>query len=164
MLSPGIRQVFHALLTRPPLTHKSLGFNMSPFDLHVLGTPPAFILSQDQTLMLKSFRCFVSFYCFLGALFSQSFVCFFWNLRRSLSGFWRHCRLPGFNQAGFLFCQSAVSFLWTALYHFWYGIFQGLFTVQLSRFSVLPFCVPRGQLVYYITLHIVCQVFFSFFS
>ncbi len=22
----------------------------SPFDLHVLGTPPAFILSQDQTL------------------------------------------------------------------------------------------------------------------
>ena len=24
------------------------------FDLHVLGTPPAFILSQDQTLMLKS--------------------------------------------------------------------------------------------------------------
>ena len=53
MLSPGIRQVFHALLTRPPLTHKSLGFNMSPFDLHVLSTPPAFILSQDQTLMFK---------------------------------------------------------------------------------------------------------------
>ena len=26
---------------------------MSPFDLHVLSTPPAFILSQDQTLMLK---------------------------------------------------------------------------------------------------------------
>ena len=24
-----------------------------PFDLHVLSTPPAFILSQDQTLMLK---------------------------------------------------------------------------------------------------------------
>jgi hypothetical protein len=23
------------------------------FDLHVLGTPPAFALSQDQTLMLK---------------------------------------------------------------------------------------------------------------
>ena len=33
-----------------------------PFDLHVLGTPPAFILSQDQTLMLKFFislrKCF----------------------------------------------------------------------------------------------------------
>ena len=25
----------------------------TPFDLHVLGTPPAFILSQDQTLILS---------------------------------------------------------------------------------------------------------------
>ena len=24
--------------------------DMTPFDLHVLGTPPAFVLSQDQTL------------------------------------------------------------------------------------------------------------------
>ena len=51
MLSPCIRQVTHALLTRPPLKQKSLGFILFPFDLHVLGTPPAFILSQDQTLM-----------------------------------------------------------------------------------------------------------------
>ena len=27
---------------------------IASFDLHVLGTPPAFILSQDQTLMFKS--------------------------------------------------------------------------------------------------------------
>ena len=53
MLSPSIRQVFHALLTRPPLTYNSLGFVINPFDLHVLGTPPAFILSQDQTLIIK---------------------------------------------------------------------------------------------------------------
>jgi hypothetical protein len=26
-----------------------------PFDLHVLGTPPAFVLSQDQTLKLNLF-------------------------------------------------------------------------------------------------------------
>jgi hypothetical protein len=25
-----------------------------PLDLHVLGLPPAFVLSQDQTLKLKS--------------------------------------------------------------------------------------------------------------
>ena len=37
----------HALLTRPPLEIAL------PFDLHVLGLPPAFILSQDQTLKLK---------------------------------------------------------------------------------------------------------------
>ena len=53
-LSPSYGQVTHALLTRPPLRYP---FNqpksqsgISPFDLHVLGTPPAFILSQDQTL------------------------------------------------------------------------------------------------------------------
>ena len=36
----------HALLTRPPLKLKKLSF-----DLHVLSIPPAFILSQDQTLV-----------------------------------------------------------------------------------------------------------------
>ena len=60
LLSPSIRQVTHALLTRPPLTYTSLGFNVSPFDLHVLSTPPAFILSQDQTLMLKCLSCQMS--------------------------------------------------------------------------------------------------------
>ena len=56
-LSPCARQVAHALLTRPPLSvtrnscSKLLSFQRNtPFDLHVLGTPPAFVLSQDQTL------------------------------------------------------------------------------------------------------------------
>ena len=40
------------LLTRPPLHPKM------PFDLHVLGTPPAFILSQDQTLHHEEFSPF----------------------------------------------------------------------------------------------------------
>ena len=32
---------------------------ITPFDLHVLGTPPAFVLSQDQTLKkIVSKRCF----------------------------------------------------------------------------------------------------------
>ena len=39
------------LLTRSPLyTHPKMLYS---FDLHVLSTPPAFILSQDQTLHLK---------------------------------------------------------------------------------------------------------------
>ena len=47
-----MRQVTHALLTRPPLSHSSFRGNQSAsFDLHVLSTPPAFILSQDQTLV-----------------------------------------------------------------------------------------------------------------
>ena len=50
-----MRQVTHALLTRPPLAPKG------SFDLHVLSTPPAFILSQDQTL-----RCIIELilFCF----------------------------------------------------------------------------------------------------
>ena len=41
-------QVIHALLTRPPLRNHPK--TISSFDLHVLGAPPAFVLSQDQTL------------------------------------------------------------------------------------------------------------------
>ena len=68
LLSPSTRQVTHALLTRPPLTYISLGFNVSPFDLHVLGTPPAFILSQDQTLM---FKCLIySSFCLANPRFT----------------------------------------------------------------------------------------------
>ena len=43
-VSPIDGQVAYVVLTRPPL-----GIATS-FDLHVLGTPPAFVLSQDQTL------------------------------------------------------------------------------------------------------------------
>ena len=39
------------LLTRSPLRHTSgLPLRYASLDLHALGTPPAFILSQDQTL------------------------------------------------------------------------------------------------------------------
>ena len=48
VLFPSERQVAHTLLTSPPLTWGAS--SSRPFDLHVLGTPPAFILSQDQTL------------------------------------------------------------------------------------------------------------------
>ena len=53
-LSPSERQVAHVLLTRPPLSFKNRTPKRlvlkTPFDLHVLGAPPAFVLSQDQTL------------------------------------------------------------------------------------------------------------------
>ena len=42
------------LLTRSPLRHTSgLPLRYASLDLHALGTPPAFILSQDQTLQRK---------------------------------------------------------------------------------------------------------------
>src|SRR3954471_12426695 len=49
-LSRSQRQVAHVLLTRSPLTPKG------PLDLHVLSTPPAFVLSQDQTLQQRMLK------------------------------------------------------------------------------------------------------------
>src|SRR4051812_39156606 len=51
MLSPARGQITHVLLTRAPLYR-----GRSPFscDLHVLGAPLTFALSQDQTLQLIS--------------------------------------------------------------------------------------------------------------
>ena len=71
MLSPSDRQVTHALLTRPPLSfhvfipkESVVKFSL---DLHVLGTPPAFVLSQDQTLdYIVIFK--------LSLLYTRSFV------------------------------------------------------------------------------------------
>ena len=53
-LSQSRGQVAHVLLTRSPLEHPPEG-GVS-FDLHVLSTPPAFVLSQDQTLR----RCLIN--------------------------------------------------------------------------------------------------------
>ena len=50
-LCPTLRQVTNVLRTRLPLTVLSIATNNDPFDLHALDTPPAFILSQDQTLI-----------------------------------------------------------------------------------------------------------------
>ena len=61
LLSPTEGQVAHALLTRSPLSHNlKQASSCASFDLHVLGMPPAFILSQDQTLnklYLKQHLC-----------------------------------------------------------------------------------------------------------
>ena len=51
-LSQSEGQVTHVLLTRSPLIH--CASTASSFDLHVLSTPPAFVLSQDQTLHKKT--------------------------------------------------------------------------------------------------------------
>ncbi|MDB5281301.1 MAG: hypothetical protein JWO06_376 [Bacteroidota bacterium] len=50
-LCSSIRQVVYVLLTRTPLVSGIA--TLLPFDLHVLGLPLAFILSQDQTLHCK---------------------------------------------------------------------------------------------------------------
>jgi hypothetical protein len=51
-LFPTSGQVAYVLLNRSPLT--GLPKEPDPLDLHTLGTPQAFVLSQDQTLQRKS--------------------------------------------------------------------------------------------------------------
>ena len=60
------------LLTRSPLNWEP----KSPvaFDLHVLGTPPALILSQDQTLKFK-FRLREPFDCLLFSNYLRCYFC-----------------------------------------------------------------------------------------
>src|SRR5690349_21262239 len=50
-LSRSGGQITHVLLTRSPLEYPPK--EAFPLDLHVLSTPPAFVLSQDQTLHRK---------------------------------------------------------------------------------------------------------------
>ena len=86
-----MRQVAHVLLTRPPLA--SLPKEIHSLDLHVLGTPPAFVLSQDQTLSFNPlFLNRVSstkFHSFgITVLFALLLFCIVFKVRTSLaSGF-----------------------------------------------------------------------------
>ena len=49
-LSPSPGQITYVLLSRLPLARGPKP--LRPFDLHALGAPPAFVLSQDQTLRI----------------------------------------------------------------------------------------------------------------
>jgi hypothetical protein len=53
-LFQALWQITHVLHTLAPLRHPNIATRMSAFDLHVLSTPPAFVLSQNQTLRIKT--------------------------------------------------------------------------------------------------------------
>src|SRR5687768_720099 len=52
-LSPASWQIAHVLRTLAPLNITRIATSDVPLDLHVLSTPPAFVLSQNQTLRQK---------------------------------------------------------------------------------------------------------------
>ena len=89
-----MRQVTHALLTRPPLDRISASTNLLSFDLHVLSTPPAFILSQDQTLVKNvCIRVRIAWqFCSCLLFWFDIFRCpFLKNLFKEFSGFVVYC-------------------------------------------------------------------------
>ena len=67
--------------------------------MHVLGTPPAFILSQDQTLMFKFVRSksvwlILPFYCCFRFLFSEISLrtfCSVWNFQGCITVYLSRC-------------------------------------------------------------------------
>ncbi len=113
--------------------------------MHVLGTPPAFILSQDQTLMFKSLELLQK--AFLPDVWLSSFVfwftvLFWYPFRLAPSGFPSSeilCPRPGCAPLGLPSgrlpaLRLALWGLRLALPLFWN--FQVCITVHLSRFIV----------------------------
>ena len=103
--------------------------------MHVLGTPPAFILSQDQTLMFKFVRSksvwlILPFYCCFRFLFSEISLrtfCSVWNFQGCITVYLSRC------------CSS-----------------QEVFPEELSFLSL-------RQLIEFIISSSVCQELFSFY-
>ena len=119
-----------------PVRHSLYFYNA--FDLHVLGTPPAFILSQDQTLhcfLISSsfdsffylfslaFACFSSLYwrfvlfSFQCPLFSPFLDCLF-----ILSPFFYFCNYFFI----FFYFFSSLAFFYTFLFLFFFSLFTSL--------------------------------------
>ena len=149
LLSPSTRQVTHALLTRPPLTFQSLGFMKSPFDLHVLGTPPAFILSQDQTLILKTRRVAADQLRWAGS----SVV---WSLKMNSLANLLKPFLLGF-VLNFLKSKGPNQ-------TFSFRIFRVLHTVQSLIFKVLCCSLSQTAHTFYHKLFYLSRTFFDFFK
>ena len=131
-LFPCQRQVAHVLLTRPPLTS---GANpLCPFDLNVLCTPPAFIVSQDQTL------CFFVLSQSLQTAITRSELIRFarFRLRFRLSLPKRFlCKVTCF---GIGFEPPFTSLLRVRAPH----LFFSWFVVQFSRYCSLPLLAPSS--------------------
>ena len=133
-MSPTNGQITYALLTRPPL-----GIATS-FDLHVLSTPPAFVLSQDQTLNLKS--CFkINFWlheifisCEINSLLAKEACCASFDAVISFTR--NYCKVrslfPLFNFQG-PFCRLS-DFLYSIMS---LRLCQLFFLHSLERFIIL---------------------------
>ena len=168
-----MRQVTHALLTRPPLS--DLPKNITPFDLHVLSTPPAFILSQDQTLMFD-FWSRLTASCYLFPFFLLWFL-FFEFFSSVESDFEKLCFSPSRQFLPYAFRRLTASAVPSVLMqasdsvpssaphrfacvrNLQRGNFRDCFVVQLSMFSA----ALSKQLIYNTRCFIICQQVFSYF-
>ena len=86
---------------------------VSPLDLHVLGTPPAFVLSQDQTLMFESLSSAPRFPKLLRSRNSP-----LWLPRQRQPPFRFALAPPGFGFEQLLTLRNLTSLFFSSLYRF----------------------------------------------
>ena len=89
----------------PRVTHPfATSVLLHPFDLHVLGTPPAFILSQDQTLR----RIFIglSTVFFFASIRRNCLVCFYFCCFSIVKVLLHRLLFPVSQRQGFIICLS----------------------------------------------------------
>ena len=161
-LSLSQRQVAHVLLTRPPLRIKTNPY--SPFDLHVLSVPPAFVLSQDQTLYKSCISISVS--TELRSLFNNACVitahfytlCLSFPFSKESQGSLLIC-IVQFSRCCFAFRSLAEHFYYITFRRFCQVLFQVFFKIFFGDLR----CSFADQLFYYITFSSVCQVLFQVF-
>ena len=107
-------------VTHPSATKIKKQAYQSPFDLHVLGVPPAFVLSQDQTLhkfvSLQDFSCHNQLFTNHSQLLHSVLVFFLTSLLFSFSFKNRNLRVPvyfsivHFSRCKFLFVVRFEAF------------------------------------------------------
>ena len=140
------------LLTRLPLDLKEASFLLLSFDLHVLSTPPAFVLSQDQTLHDRSF---VWLDYFLPC--SNSLL----GIATSHIGLIRSLYCSVFKEPSlFKRLDYLTTFISFCQMFFFEIFFQGLVFIWLS----ICLCSPLCRATYEIISHLLLSVNWFFFA
>ena len=142
------------LLARPPLTEHPKVFR--PFDLNVLCTPPALILSQDQTLYILVLYRLPTNLCPLFAAITLEFF-----LRQALACLFLSCKvtcLKLIETTRYLLRFRACLHLLLLLVSFSLFNFQGSLSVPLRSC-----CLVWTALILYHTSYIIVKYFFCFF-
>ena len=139
--------------------------------MHVLGTPPAFILSQDQTLMFKFVRSksvwlILPFYCCFRFLFSEIslrtflFCLEFSGLHYCLFVKVLFLLLEVFpEELSFLSLRQLIEFIISS------SVCQELFSFFIFKLLSKPGCLSLAATVhYFIRTYCSCQAVFLFFE
>ena len=171
------------LLTRySPVRHSPNPEGLSSFDLHVLSMPPAFILSQNQTLKFNCLKslpakssngsnyllslCWLAFKVTLFKYFEKLTEITFHLLVCQIKShfflipfliFWNRTTVRASRfLADSLYIIPQTVLRCQAFFHTFFNFFKKVF---LSVFCLFP----RGQLVYIIIFLFLCQMFCALF-